>query len=53
MYYMYVLYEYEKNYKIILKYLQQNLNKLKRVVMFARNIENVLKKHIFEKKKHF
>ena len=32
--------EYKKNDKIILKYFQQNLNKLKYIVMFAINIEN-------------
>ena len=34
--------EYEKNDKIIIiKYFQQNLNKLKYVAMFAINIENL------------
>ena len=44
--------EYKKNNKVILKYFQQNLNKLKRIVMFAINIENLkkLKYYIFKKK---
>ena len=44
--------EYKNNDKIILKYFQQNLNKLKYVVMFPINIENFkkLKYHIFFKK---
>ena len=43
--------EYKKNDKITLKYFQYNLNKLKCVVMFAINIENLksLKYHIFLK----
>ena len=36
--------KYEKKYKIILKCFQQNLNKLKCIVIFVINIENV-KKH--------
>ena len=32
--------DYEKNDKIILKYFQKNLNKLKCIVMFVINIEN-------------
>ena len=32
--------ELKKNKKIILKYFQQNLNKLKCIVMFAINTEN-------------
>ena len=32
---------YKKNDKMILKYFQQNLNKLKYIVMFAINIENL------------
>ena len=32
--------EYKDNNKIILKYFQQNLNNVKRIVMFAINIEN-------------
>ena len=32
--------DYEKNAKIILKYFQYNLNKLKSIIMFVRNIEN-------------
>ena len=45
--------EYKKNDKIILKYFQWNLNKLKSMVMFAINIENLKKLtyHIFKKKK--
>ena len=44
--------EYKKNDKIILKYFQYNLNKLKCIVMFAINIENLkkIKYHIFLKK---
>ena len=40
--------EYKKNDKIILTYFQYNLNKLKCMVMFAINIENLkkLKYHI-------
>ena len=41
--------EYKKNDKIILKYFQQNLNRLKFLVMFAINIENLKKYHIFKK----
>ena len=43
--------EYKKNDKIILKYFQQNLNKLKCIVMFVTNIENLkkLKYHILKK----
>ena len=43
--------DYEKNYKIMLKYCQQNLNKLKCIVMFVINMENLknLKYHIFKK----
>ena len=33
--------DYEKNDKIILKYFQKNLNKLKCIVMFVINIENL------------
>ena len=33
--------DYDKNDKIILKYFQKNLNKLKRTVMFVINIENL------------
>ena len=36
--------EYKKNEKLILKLFQQNLNKLKCIVMFTINIENILKK---------
>ena len=41
--------EYKKNDKIILEYFQQNLNKLKCIIVFAINIENLknLKCHIF------
>ena len=44
--------EYNKNDKIIFKYFQQNLNKLKYIVMFAISIENEkkLKYHTFLKK---
>ena len=44
--------EFKKNKKIILKYFQQNLNKLKCIVVFAMNIENFkkLKYHTFLKK---
>ena len=44
--------EYKKNNKIILKYFEKNLNKLKCTVIFAINIENLkkLKYHIFFKK---
>ena len=44
--------EYKNNDKIILKYFHWNLNKLKCIVMFAINIENLkkLKYHIFSKK---
>ena len=40
--------QYKKNNKVILKYFQQNLNKLKCFVMFVINIENLknLKYHI-------
>ena len=43
--------DYENNDKIILKYFQQNLDKLKCIVMFAMNIENLrkLKYQIFLK----
>ena len=43
--------EYKKNDKIILQYFQQNLDKLKCIVMFATNLENLkkLKYHIFLK----
>ena len=43
--------DYEKNDKIILKYCQLNLNKLKCIVMFVINMENLkkLKYHIFKK----
>ena len=43
--------EYKKNDKIILQYFQQNLDKLKCIVMFAINLENLkkLKYHIFLK----
>ena len=42
----------KKNDKIALKYFQQNLNKLKYIVMFTMNIEKLkkLKYHIFLKK---
>ena len=33
--------KYKKHYKIILKYFQDNLNKLKSIAMFAINIENL------------
>ena len=41
--------EYKKNNKRILKYFQQNLNKLKCILMFEINIENLekLKYYIF------
>ena len=44
--------EYEKNDKIMLKNFQQNLNKLKCLVILAINTENLkkLKYHIFFKK---
>ena len=44
--------EYKKNDKVILKYFQQNLNKLKCIVMFAINTGNFkkLKYHILKKK---
>ena len=44
--------KYKKNDKIILKYFQWNLNKLKCIALFAINIENLkeLKYHIFLKK---
>ena len=44
--------KYKNNYKIILKYFQWNLNKLKCIALFAINIENLkeLKYHIFLKK---
>ena len=47
--------EYKKNEKIILKYFQKNLNKLrwwKCIVMFAINIENLktIKYNLFKKK---
>ena len=35
--------KYHKNDKIILKYIQYNLNKLKCIVMFAINTENLIK----------
>ena len=35
--------EYKKNDKMILKYFQSNLNKLKCIVMFAIKIENLKK----------
>ena len=35
--------EYKKNHKIILTYFQENLNKLKCIIMFAINIENLKK----------
>ena len=40
--------DYENNNKIILKYLQQNLNELKRILMFSIKMENLkkLKYHI-------
>ena len=43
--------ECKKNKKIILKYFQKNLNKLKCIVVFATNIENLkkLKFDIFKK----
>ena len=44
--------DYEKDDKTILKYFQQNLNKLKCTVMNVTNVENIknLKYHIFLKK---
>ena len=41
--------EYETNDKIISKYFQQNLNKLKCIVMFVVNVQKLerLKNHIF------
>ena len=44
--------EYKKNDKMISKYFQNNLNKLKYIVMLAINIENLkkLKYHTFLKK---
>ena len=44
--------DYEKNDKLFLKYFEYNLNKLKCIVMFAVNIENLkkLKHNIFLKK---
>ena len=44
-------YEYIKNDKVILKYFQENLNMLKCIAMFAKNIENlkILKYPIFFK----
>ena len=45
--------EYKKNDKIILTYFQENLNKLKCIIMFAINIENLKKtkmSYIFFKK---
>ena len=45
--------EYKKNDKIILTYFQENLNKLKCIIMFAINIENLKKtkmSYIFLKK---
>ena len=44
--------DYEKNEKVILKYFQQNLNKLKCIVMFVINIEdlkNLKISYIFKK----
>ena len=43
--------EYNKNDRIILKYFQQNINKLICILMFAINIENFkkLKYHMFLK----
>ena len=35
--------EYKKNNEILLKYFQENLFKLKCIVMFSINIENLLK----------
>ena len=48
---LFSLNEYKGNNKIILKYFQQNLNKLKCIAMFAINIENLkkLKSNIFKK----
>ena len=48
---LFSLNEYKGNNKIILKYFQQNLNKLKCIAMFAINIENLkkLKSYIFKK----
>ena len=42
----------KKNEKIILKYFQQNLNKLNCIVMFVINMENLkkVKYHIFFRK---
>ena len=46
--------EFKKNKKIILKYFQQNLNKLKCIVVFAMNIENFKKlKYYTFLKKHY
>ena len=45
--------EYKKNDKIILTYFQENLNKLKCIIMFAINIENLKKtkmSYVFLKK---
>ena len=44
--------KYKNNGKIILKYFQDNLNKLQCIVILATNIENLkkLKYHIFLKK---
>ena len=45
--------EYKKNDKIILTYFQENLNKLKCIIIFAINIENLKKtkmSYIFLKK---
>ena len=44
--------KYKKNDKILLKYFQQNLHKLKCIVMFATNVENPknVKHHIFLKR---
>ena len=41
--------EYKKNDKKILKYFQQNLDKIKCIIMFAINIENLKKYHISKK----
>ena len=41
--------EYKINDKKILKYFQQNLDKIKCIIMFAINIENLKKYHISKK----
>ena len=44
--------EYKKSDKIILKYFKWNLNKLKCIVMFAINIENLKNLKYHKLKKH-